>query len=92
MLEHVGRMSGRRFSTPLDAHLVEGGVVFTPLYGPDTDWVRNVLAAGHATLSLDGETIDLVDPRLVGEDDLPPSVDRPPRWIGVDRFLHLDRS
>ncbi|MGI9610722.1 MAG: nitroreductase family deazaflavin-dependent oxidoreductase, partial [Acidimicrobiia bacterium] len=50
VITHVGRKSGTVFHTPLDAHQVEGGYVFILVYGSDSDWVRNVLAAGTATL------------------------------------------
>lgn len=92
VLEHVGRVSGTTFTTPLDAHVDDDGVVLTPLYGPRTDWVRNVLAAGQATLRIDGRRLELVAPRLVGEDEVPETMDRPPRWLGVDRYLHLDHA
>jgi hypothetical protein len=35
---------------------VPGGFVVSLPYGPTTDWARNVLAAGHATLVHDGVT------------------------------------
>lgn len=43
VLTHVGRTSGKTYRTPLDAHRVEGGYVFILVYGPRSDWVRNVL-------------------------------------------------
>ncbi|GAB1511362.1 PNPOx family protein [Actinophytocola sp. KF-1] len=42
VLTHVGRRSGRTYRTPLDAHPVEGGYVFVLVYGPGSDWARNV--------------------------------------------------
>jgi hypothetical protein len=33
-------------------------------YGPQTDWVKNVLAAGGCELRLRGQTIPLGSPRL----------------------------
>ncbi len=50
VLTHVGRSSGKTYRTPLDAHLIEGGYIFIVMYGSDSDWVQNVLAAGAATL------------------------------------------
>ena len=71
---------------------VEGGVIFTPLYGSETDWLRNVLAAGEATLHVEGEVIELTRPRLIGADELPDTIERPARWLGVDHVLRLDRA
>ena len=48
--------------------------MFIPLYGPRTDWVRNVLAAQGAQLSIDGRHIDLRSPRLVKKKDIWPLV------------------
>lgn len=92
VLEHVGRVSGVTFTTPLDAHVDDDGVVLTPLYGPRTDWVRNVLATGRATLVVDGRRLELTSPRLVGAGELPENMDRPPRWLGPDRYLYLDHA
>lgn len=43
---HRGRKSGRTFRTPLWAFRRGDGFVIALTYGPDADWVRNVLAAG----------------------------------------------
>lgn len=45
---HRGRKSGRTFRTPLWAFRRHNGFVIALTYGPETDWVRNVLAAGAA--------------------------------------------
>lgn len=92
VLEHIGRVSGAQFMTPLDAHQTDEGVIFTPLYGSQTDWLRNVLSAGRATLHLDGEAIELTRPRLIEVDELPETIDRPARWLGIEQCLHLDRT
>jgi deazaflavin-dependent oxidoreductase (nitroreductase family) len=72
VLIHVGRSTGRTYRTPLDAHPVPDGYVFIPLYGPRTDWVRNVLAAGSARLSIGGVEVGLVSPRMVRKQDVWP--------------------
>ena len=65
VLIHEGRQSGKTFKTPLDAHPVDGGFIFIAVYGPRSDWVRNILAKGSARLEIDGALIDLVNPRLI---------------------------
>ncbi|MGI9642566.1 MAG: nitroreductase/quinone reductase family protein, partial [Acidimicrobiia bacterium] len=54
VLTHVGRKSGNTYQTPLDAHAVDGGHIFIANYGPDSDWVQNILASGTASLRVDG--------------------------------------
>lgn len=64
-VQHIGRRSGKRFSTPVVADRV-GGEVFIPLpYGSDVDWLRNVMASGEATLVHKGETLHLAAPELI---------------------------
>jgi len=74
VLIHTGRSSGKTYRTPLDAHPLPGGYLFIPLYGPRTDWVRNVMAAQGARLSVDGQEIELRSPRLVKKKDIWPLV------------------
>ena len=61
---HRGRRSGRRYETPVNVFTADDGYVFALTYGPDTDWVKNVLAAGGCVLRTRGDTIELVSPRL----------------------------
>ena len=74
VLIHTGRSSGKIYRTPLDAHRLPDGYLFIPLYGPRTDWVRNVLAAQAARLSIDGHEIELQTSRLVKKKDVWPMV------------------
>jgi deazaflavin-dependent oxidoreductase (nitroreductase family) len=74
VLIHTGRSSGKTYRTPLDAHPLPDGYLFIPLYGPRTDWVKNVLAAQAARLSIDGHEIELQSPRLVKKKDIWPMV------------------
>ncbi len=94
MLIHTGRTSGREYETPLDAHPVEGGYVFILVYGPRSDWVQNVLAAGTARLRSDGGVVELVEPRLISEDEawsvLGDQVQRPPAMLNVTDYLRMD--
>lgn len=68
VITHVGRSSGETYTTPLDAHSVEGGYIFILMYGSDSDWVKNVLAAGTATLTVDGIDVELANPQLVSKE------------------------
>lgn len=94
VLRHVGRSSGKTYRTPLDAHPVAEGYVFIPLYGPRTDWVKNVLAAGTAILEIDGGEIELAHPRLVKKEVawhlLPATTKKPPGISGKSELLQMD--
>lgn len=47
VLEHQGRRSGRQYRTVVWAFPRRGDLVVALTYGPETDWTRNVLAAGR---------------------------------------------
>ena len=68
VVHHVGRTSGRAYETPVVATPSAGGFVVALPYGEKTDWLQNVLAAGSATIVLDGTTHDVVAPRVVAMD------------------------
>jgi deazaflavin-dependent oxidoreductase (nitroreductase family) len=62
---HQGRRSGRRYRTPvLPLPLADGYLISLP-YGPNRDWVRNVVAAGGCTLQRGGRQVELTGPRLL---------------------------
>ncbi len=94
VLIHVGRSSGKTYRTPLDAHPFDDGYLFIPMYGPRTDWVKNVLAAGTARVRIDGDEIELAAPRLVEKDAvwhlLPATIKTPPTIKGESELLRMD--
>jgi deazaflavin-dependent oxidoreductase (nitroreductase family) len=94
VLTHVGRSSGTTYRTPLDAHPVEGGYVFILVYGSRSDWVRNVLAAGHAGLRIDQQELELTAPRLISGDEawaaIGDGVKRPPSVLKITEYLRMD--
>jgi deazaflavin-dependent oxidoreductase (nitroreductase family) len=65
VVEHVGRTSGRHYETPVVAAPTEGGFVIALPYGPTTDWLKNLLAAGRATIRFGGARYDVEHPELV---------------------------
>ena len=70
VLRHRGRKSGREYSTPL-AFIATPGAFFTGLpWGRDTDWVRNVGAAGRCTVRLRGREYECTEPEFVGKDEV----------------------
>jgi hypothetical protein len=63
---HRGRISGRRFETPVLAHIHDGQVVIALFYGADADWVRNVVSARGGELIRRRRTLMMSDPRIEG--------------------------
>ena len=62
---HRGRTSGKQYRTPVNVFPRPGGrYVLALTYGPDTDWVKNVLAAGGCELITRGTHLELTAPRL----------------------------
>lgn len=97
VVHHVGRTTGTAYRTPVVALPTENGsFLFALPYGPTTDWVRNVLAAGSATLEHDGHTTQLTRPSLVTGDDadhlLPRAQQQFHRIYGVKDFLVADTT
>jgi deazaflavin-dependent oxidoreductase (nitroreductase family) len=93
---HQGRKSGRQYRTPvMPLPLPDGFLVSLP-YGPERDWVRNVVAAGRCTLLRGGRRFELADPRLLdaaGAAPLLPAPLRPAlRVVPGIRFLRLSRA
>ncbi len=89
---HDGRSSGRRYRTPV---MVFGGgdrYVLALPYGADSDWVRNVLAAGGCDLLTGGRAMRMAEPRVYADasrSDVPAPVRAVLRRLGVTEFLAL---
>jgi deazaflavin-dependent oxidoreductase (nitroreductase family) len=96
ILNHVGRRSGRLYQTPLNVFAAPGGFVFALTYGRDTDWVHNVMAAGHCTIRHRNEVFTLVEPRLLSTADgmaaMHVGVRVALRMLDVTEFLRMERS
>lgn len=68
VIHHVGRRSGRTYETPVVAVPTADGFAIALPYGPNTDWLNNVLAKGSAVLVTDGRTYAVDDPEVVSID------------------------
>jgi deazaflavin-dependent oxidoreductase (nitroreductase family) len=95
VVSHVGRRSGRTYQTPVNLFRRGDGYVIALTYGADTQWVRNVLAAGGADVETRGRRLRLVGPEVV-RDPTRALVPRPVRvplgLIDVDAFMLLERG
>jgi deazaflavin-dependent oxidoreductase (nitroreductase family) len=93
VVTHVGRTSGKTYRTPLDAFPTKTGYVLVARYGPESDWIQNVLAAGEATLRVDGTEHLLGSPRLVHLDEALDALvvaDPPKDFTRAEDFLLMD--
>jgi deazaflavin-dependent oxidoreductase (nitroreductase family) len=68
-LEHTGRKSGRRYRTPLLVFRTKNGFVILIGYGPETDWLKNILAGGPTVLHKGGKAVTLTNPQIVEKAD-----------------------
>jgi deazaflavin-dependent oxidoreductase (nitroreductase family) len=64
ILTYRGRVSGRTYHTPLNVFRRGNSYVFALTYGGDTQWVKNVVAAGTCALRTRGRDVRLVEPEL----------------------------
>jgi deazaflavin-dependent oxidoreductase (nitroreductase family) len=65
IVKHVGRRSGREYSTPVVAKPFGDGFVIPLPYEHDADWYRNVMAAGTCALIWNGEEYALNKPEVI---------------------------
>ena len=78
-LEHTGRTSGRRYRTPLLVFKTHDGFAILIGYGPETDWLKNVVAGGPLVLHKLGKTIALGNPQIVSKAEAAPLIAPAPR-------------
>ena len=65
ILEHVGRKSGKPYRTPLSVFSTDDGVAVLLTYGPNRDWLKNVVSAGGGRMRRYGKTLELTEPRVM---------------------------
>ena len=68
ILRHRGRKSGTEYAIPVAVIPTRTSFVIALAWGPETDWVRNVRAAGGCTIRWKGVNYDCTDPAFVGDD------------------------
>jgi len=91
VIQHTGRRSGKRYSTPIVVDRV-GNQMFVPLpYGTQVDWVRNVLTTGEADIISRGQTYHVVYPELIDSTQALPELPRDRRRtferVSIGHFL-----
>lgn len=90
---HMGRRSGKDYSTPVVA-VKKDGFFFIPLpYGADTDWLLNVQARGVCRVKINGKLYSATNPEVVDPTTaltaFPPSFQRAFKRGKVNQYLRL---
>jgi deazaflavin-dependent oxidoreductase (nitroreductase family) len=65
IVRYRGRRSGKVYRTPINVFRHDDAYVFALTYGPDVQWVRNVLASGRAELEIRRHRVRLEDPEII---------------------------
>jgi deazaflavin-dependent oxidoreductase (nitroreductase family) len=65
IVRHVGRRSGRAYETPVVAIEHDDGFLIALPYGQRTDWVKNVVADGVASVVSHGQTYRVDHPQVI---------------------------
>jgi deazaflavin-dependent oxidoreductase (nitroreductase family) len=96
VIRHRGRTSGRAYATPVGAVATDDGFLIALPYGMRSNWLRNVLASGSASIVHDGKEHPVCHPEVIPLAQVatrfPPSDQRSFRLFGVDRCLRLQRA
>jgi len=95
IVSHVGRRSGRTYRTPVNLFRHGDRYVIVLMYGADSQWVRNVLAAGGADIETRGRRLHVVGPEVVRDPArslVPKPVRVPVGLANVDEFMLLKRA
>ena len=95
ILTHVGRKSGRVYLTPVNVFRAPDGFLIALTYGRESEWVKNVLAAGECELETRGVRHQLSAPTIVHDPTrrrFPLPVRMILRLIGADEFMQLSTA
>lgn len=61
---HTGRRSGRTYRTPVNVFARSGDYVIALTYGAESDWVKNVTAAGGCELVTRRRRVRVTSPQI----------------------------
>jgi deazaflavin-dependent oxidoreductase (nitroreductase family) len=95
ILTHVGRKSGKVYRTPVNVFRAPEGFLIALTYGRESEWVKNVLAAGACQLKTRGVLYQLSAPTIVHDPTrrrFPFPVRMILGLIGANDFMQLSSS
>jgi deazaflavin-dependent oxidoreductase (nitroreductase family) len=70
IIKHRGRISGRKYRTPVLAFPTNDGYVFALTYGRAVDWVKNLIASDSGRLMYNGMESSIHSIRFVSYEDV----------------------
>jgi deazaflavin-dependent oxidoreductase (nitroreductase family) len=99
-IRHVGRRSGRTYTTPVSARRSGDMIVIALTFGNQSDWSRNVRSAGGASIRIEGEDYNVTQPQVMSRQEAKPLVqaafspmDRVGfRMLGIKQVMVLRRA
>ena len=95
VVRHIGRRSGRLYETPVVAVDGDNGFLIALPYGKRTDWMKNVLASGKATVVTHGRAYGVDRPEVIpmteGTTYFGPKEQKLHRRFAVDTCLRVHR-
>ncbi len=83
-IRHVGRRSGRVYTTPVSGRRSGDLVLIALTFGNQSDWARNVQAAGNCSMLIEGVDYDLTQPRFLTMQEARP--------LAADAFSRMERA
>lgn len=92
ILTHVGRKSGKVYRTPVNVFRASNGFIIALTYSSQSEWVKNVLAAGGCELKTRGKKYQLSMPKVVPDATrrrFPFPVRIVLRIVGADEYMEL---
>jgi deazaflavin-dependent oxidoreductase (nitroreductase family) len=92
VIVHRGRRSQREYRSPVNVFVAAGGYVVALTYGADSDWVKNVVAAGGCDLVTRGRMVHVTAPEIFHDQTrrhVPGPVRPILRMMGVADFMRL---
>lgn len=95
ILTHVGRKSRKVYRTPINVFRASNGFIIALTYSSQSEWVKNVLAAGGCELKTRGKKYQLSAPNLVRDPTrrrFPIPVRVVLRIVGADEYMELSTS
>src|SRR5438477_12077613 len=89
-LTHVGRKSGKVYRTPINVFRASNGFIIALTYSSQSEWAKNVLAAGRCELKTRGKKYQLSAPNVVRDPTrrrFPVPVRVVLRLVGADEYM-----
>jgi deazaflavin-dependent oxidoreductase (nitroreductase family) len=90
---HTGRRTQRPYGTPVNVFRAPDGYVIALTYGVESDWVKNVLAAGTCELITRGHRHRLSSPEIIHDESrrlVPAFIRLALRALRVSDFMRLE--